>query len=318
MLPAAAAAVAAGVLVSETAYKAERRLAPMTASAQYVLPHQVFPGPKPDSPVLVFLHGWPDDITVFHPYAQQLSGEYHCVNCALPGYALPPGFAGHRGTIPDRQWGFGLDEVVWAWKATIDLVLLDRPGTTGVTLVVHDWGCILAHLLVASGLTKVNRVVSLDVGGRPGGWTAMFLALCAAYQLLLCVFFMLPSVAGDLLTSLQVVALGRPRFNAQGFQVSAARNYPYRAAWREWFSSEQKINIRQGFYFSPPPDLPYLFLYCELFPKPARFYDQAFVDAVSASSKHSRAIAMPGTHWFVGTHPEETLAHIVAFLHDSD
>ncbi|KAH9248558.1 hypothetical protein BASA81_013742 [Batrachochytrium salamandrivorans] len=319
MLPAAAAAVATGVLVSETAYKAERNLAPMTASRDYVLPHQIFPGPKPDSPVLVFLHGWPDDITVFQPYAQKLSSEYHCVNCGLPGYDLPFNFAGHRGTIPNRQWGFGLDEVVWAWKATIDLALQDRPNSDGgVTLVAHDWGCILAHLLVASGLIKVNRIVSLDVGSRPGGWTPMFLALCIAYQLLLCVFFMLPKVVGDLLTSVEVVGLGRPQFNTQGFRVSASRNYPYRAAWREWFSTEQKINIRQGFYFSPPPDLPYLFLYCELFPKSARFYDQTFVDAVCAGSKRSKAIAMPGTHWFVGTHPEETMAHIAAFLHDSD
>jgi pimeloyl-ACP methyl ester carboxylesterase len=116
----AAAGLAVGIVYSELGFISEQSSRPVKPGSD-ILPHEIFPGPEPDSPVIFFLHGWPDDLTMLRKYAKALSARYHCVNCTLPGYPVPAEFEGHTGTVPQRKWGFGFAEAARAVMATIGI-----------------------------------------------------------------------------------------------------------------------------------------------------------------------------------------------------
>lgn len=41
---------------------------------------------NPNGPTLVFVHGWPDDASVFDKMVARLNGEYYCVRVTLPNF----------------------------------------------------------------------------------------------------------------------------------------------------------------------------------------------------------------------------------------
>ncbi|MHA3704002.1 alpha/beta fold hydrolase [Jatrophihabitans sp. YIM 134969] len=83
-----------------------------------------------DAPVLLAVHGYPDDHRVWDGVAAVLADRYRVVTYDVRG-------AGRSGTPRDRS-GFRLDQLADDLDAVIAAVSPDRP----VHLLAHDWGSI--------------------------------------------------------------------------------------------------------------------------------------------------------------------------------
>jgi len=222
LVPAVVAAHVVAIAISESHFNADKKGRPIDP-AIHQLAHQV--SGKGDS-TLVFLHGWPDDPMLFQSTVQHCikkTNPYRCVNVCLPNYPPPPGFV--PACLPERNYGFDLDEAATLLYATIR-----KTCTNGqhVTLVIHDWGCIVGYLLLSK--YRVDRIISLDVGwfieksvaplAIPGKLVALSAVL--AYQTLLNCFFMMPTVIGDFFTSMEAKLLRRTPAEGAGPVVAAS------------------------------------------------------------------------------------------------
>lgn len=306
-------------MYSELAHKLERKITPIDDNTQAILPHEVFPGPREDSPVLVFLHGWPDDLLLFRAYAQELSKEYHCVNCTMPGYPTPENFNGHAGTVPKRNWGYGFEDAMHALKSTIQFTCQGRENSSGITLVLHDWGCVVGHMLIQDGSIKIHRIVGMDVGGRPSGLTVPFVAICF-YQVFLAIFFMLPAQIGDFLSAFECWLLGRTLAPCEDKKtpVTAAKGWLYRAVWREMLTpGTNSGGIKPAVYFSPPPGVPFYFLYSSWMPEMFSFFDYKFLAQVEATTAVSKTLQIKGNHWFPTKSQTEVMDLISKWLQET-
>ncbi len=83
-----------------------------------------------DAPVLVCVHGYPDDHTVWDGLVGQLDSEYRVVTYDVRG-------AGASDTPPDKS-GYRIPLLVDDLFAVLDKVAPDRP----VHLLGHDWGSV--------------------------------------------------------------------------------------------------------------------------------------------------------------------------------
>ena len=99
------------------------------------------------APIVVCVHGYPDDHTLWDGVAAKLASRYHVVSYDVRG-------AGESGKPCGRR-AYRLDQLALDLAAVIDAVSPDRP----VHLLAHDWGSIQAwHAL--SGRWLHNRVRS--------------------------------------------------------------------------------------------------------------------------------------------------------------
>lgn len=83
-----------------------------------------------DRPVLLLVHGYPDNSSVWDALVEELAGEYRIAAYDVRG-------AG-RSTAPDTRAGYHLDRLAADVVTVADAVGPDRP----VHLVGHDWGSI--------------------------------------------------------------------------------------------------------------------------------------------------------------------------------
>src|SRR5262245_53325632 len=103
-----------------------------------------------EAPALVFIQGWPDDLSLWDELVSVLRASYCCVRFNLPNY---PG-------AERRRWGYSHDEIVAGVAQCIRGVSAGQP----VTLIAHDWGAFWAYRLHDRHPELVVRVVTLDIG----------------------------------------------------------------------------------------------------------------------------------------------------------
>ena len=108
-------------------------------------------GPEDGEPVL-FLHGWPDDHTLWRHQVAALSDD------------------GYRTIAPDLR-GFGASDKPegvqpYRLKHTVAdaIAILDAAGVEQANVVAHDWGAAAAWGLAAFVPDRVNRFATLSVG----------------------------------------------------------------------------------------------------------------------------------------------------------
>lgn len=90
----------------------------------------VFESGNPEGPVLVAVHGYPDNHTVWDPIADELGDRFRVVTYDVRG-------AGASGK-PVAKASYKIDRLVEDFAAVIDAVSQDAP----VHLLAHDWGSI--------------------------------------------------------------------------------------------------------------------------------------------------------------------------------
>ncbi|CAM9774310.1 unnamed protein product [Discosporangium mesarthrocarpum] len=238
---------------------------------------------KEDAEVIVFVHGFPDDHTMWDYQVRHLKDRYRCVTVDLPAF-------GKTEEGEERRWGYGTDEITSMLADTIRKVGGGKP----VILITHDWGCIYGLAVEKQCPQLVSKVVALDVGGQMKP-TLLEAILIVAYQFWLALAFLLGRPIGDFMT--RVLAP----------EGKASICYPYFRTWAEILR------------LKPPgpflPKCPVLFAYGgKGFKKWIRFHSDKWLRDVRAKSG-SGVVSFPTAgHWFMRELPEETNAAIDQFL----
>ena len=115
-------------------------------------------GPQ-DGPVVLLLHGWPDDATTWAPVASVLNGAG--LRTIAP---MLRGFGGTRFRKPESaRTG---NSAVLAMDA---VALLDGLGVTRVCIAGHDWGSNTAEAIAVGWPDRVDRMALLSSPPRLGG-----------------------------------------------------------------------------------------------------------------------------------------------------
>jgi pimeloyl-ACP methyl ester carboxylesterase len=81
-------------------------------------------------PTIFFIHGWPDNSSVWDKQVAAFSKDYRCVRVNLPHYG---GSSGHPAM------GYSFDSLVTLLASTLHASLDCQPETSAY-LMIHDWG----------------------------------------------------------------------------------------------------------------------------------------------------------------------------------
>lgn len=240
---------------------------------------------KPDGPTLFFIHGWPDDASLWRKQVSALADEYRCVTVTLPNF----------GDHAVRAGGFDFPELIAMLHATVGAV---RHGDEKLVLVTHDWGAYLGYLFEQKYPALVERIVALDIGGHKQPENVRETLFIVGYQWMLILLWWVGGVVpplGTWLTRRFAGLIGVPR--RQRGRLRSRCNYPYFYLWRGMLLPPWRDRVLRRYR----PGCPVLFLWGEK--KPVMFHSAKWLDIVEASGGSSEGIEGAG-HWFQETHPE--------------
>jgi pimeloyl-ACP methyl ester carboxylesterase len=239
---------------------------------------------NPAGPTLVFIHGWPDNASLWRKQVAALGAEFRCMLLTLPNF-------GERSV---KAGGFDFPELVDRVAATLDEV--QPQGRVG--LVTHDWGAYLGYLVEQAHPERVERLAALDIGGhlQPSGLKEALMILGYQWALVVCwwVGGIVPPL-GTLLSKGVAKVIRVP--SRQRAHLRSRYNYPYFYLWRNtllpWLNHRLLRRYR--------PQCPVLFLWGER--KPMMFHSRKWLQIVADSG--GRAEGIPGAgHWLMETHAE--------------
>ncbi len=247
-------------------------------------------GPE-DAPVLVFLHGWPDDASLWRNQVAALRDRYRCIVPTFPNF----------GGAPIESGGCDFPDLIARLHATLATVT-----TEPITLVTHDWGAYIGYLYEQKYPERVRTMVAMDVGGHFEPSTFRDAALFVSYQWALASFWLIggaiPAV-GTGLTRLLARLLNVPARQADS--VRSRCNYPYFYFWRSTLLPKMRSRLLGAY----TPTCRVLYLYGGK--KPLMFHTDRWLEIVEKSG--GRSVCLPrGSHWFM----EEEVEHTNALLRD--
>lgn len=105
----------------------------------------------PDAPVILCVHGFPDDGSLWDQVRAELDGDYRVVSYDVRG-------AG-RSDHPKQRSAYTVDRLAADLRAVVDEVSPDEP----VHLVAHDWGsCQSWYALTQPDAPRVRSFVSIS------------------------------------------------------------------------------------------------------------------------------------------------------------
>ncbi|MDN5914998.1 MAG: SDR family oxidoreductase [Pseudonocardia sp.] len=260
----------------------------------------------PDAPMVVAVHGYPDDHTVFDGVVDVLRERHHVVTYDVRG-------AGASGT-PSGPAGYDLERLSEDLRAVVDAVSPDAP----VHLLAHDWGAIQTwHAVTAADGDARHSALA----GRVASFTSIS-GPCLDHVGL---FFRrrsgatLREIVRQGLESWYTMLFRTPvlpelawRSGLAGALVSATEGVPcpnLRDAVNGLELYRRNLPARLG---DPQPrraDVPVQVLA----PRGDRYVTPALQTRVGAYAPDLRVRRLPGGHWIVRTRPE-VIARCVAEL----
>lgn len=240
---------------------------------------------NPDLPLLFFIHGWPDNASLWRKQFAALSEQFYCVAVSLPNF----------GPKPEQAGGYDFPALVDGLAATIKKC---QQENAPVMLVTHDWGAYLGYLLERAHPELIARMVALDVGGhaKPGSFREVLFIIGYQWTLIFCWLMggVLP-LLGNVLSRALARLIRVPR--RQQAELKSRCNYPYFYFWRGMLLPRWRSSLL-GYY---RPGCPVLYLYGQA--KPVMFHSERWLKIVAESGGKSAGVAGAG-HWFMETHPD--------------
>jgi pimeloyl-ACP methyl ester carboxylesterase len=239
----------------------------------------------PENPMLFFVHGWPDNASLWRKQLDALSGQFYCVAVTLPNFGEQAVNAG----------GYDYPQLIQGLAASIKQ---HRQNENPVTLVCHDWGAYMSYMLERDHPQLIDNMVALDVGGhaRPAGFKEA--SFIIGYQWILLFLWLIGGILPPLGNVLSRGFAGLIRVPArQRAKLKSRFNYPYFYFWRSLLFSHWKSSFLAHY----KPACPILYLYGER--KPVMFHSSKWLKIVAGSGGRSEGISDAG-HWFMETHPE--------------
>jgi pimeloyl-ACP methyl ester carboxylesterase len=239
---------------------------------------------NPDGPTLVFIHGWPDNASLWRKQVGALGGNFRCVLVTLPNF----------GEEAVKAGGFDFPERVSRLAATIEQV---RPGGK-VSLVTHDWGAYIGYLLEKTHPGLIVKMAALDIGGhlKPSDLKSTLMIMGYQWSLVGCWLAggLIPPLGG--LMSRGVARVIRVPARQRAL-LRSRFNYPYFYLWRGMLLPWKRASLLGRYR----PRCPVLYLFGER--KPLMFHSPKWLQIVADSG--GRAEGIPGAgHWLMETHAE--------------
>lgn len=248
---------------------------------------------NPAGPTLVFIHGWPDDASLWRRQVAALQAEYRCVLLTLPNF----------GARPVKAGGFNFPELVGILARTIRAV---QPQGK-VTLVTHDWGAYIGYLLEQAHPERIERIIAMDVGGHAGtpGLKAALMIIGYQWALVFCwlVGGLVPPL-GNLLSRGVGKVIRVPARQRAG--IRSRFNYPYFYLWQGMLLPWKRDTILQRYR----PRCPVLYLYGDR--KPFQFHSDRWLQLVEQSG--GKAVGVGAGHWLQEACADEVNALISDWL----
>ncbi|MGD8803344.1 MAG: alpha/beta hydrolase [Gammaproteobacteria bacterium] len=244
---------------------------------------------------LVFIHGWPDDQSLWDREFERLSRTHYCVRVTLP----------NCGKTHDLRWGADFPVLVELISQTVAQAL---PGHDKVILVGHDWGAYLAYLYERSYPERVMKMITMDVGGHFKPASAGHTVIMTSYQWWLIAAWLIGMIipyAGNLMTR----ALTRYVHAPRGADVFSRMNYFYFYLWRAILFPEK---FHASLLDRYRPACPILYFYGKN--KPFHFHSLKW-EKMLRDLPGSAIIAVPHAgHWLMRDQHEAVLARIEQWL----
>ena len=265
------------------------------------------------SPVIVFVHGFPDDAHVWSMVTAALAGEARLVTYDVRG-------AGSSGAPADRQ-AYALDRLAADLRQVIDAVSPDQR----VHLVAHDWGSIQAfralRTTLAGRVTSYTSIAGPDLdhvrqwqrqqlrGGPAGWWRLARQSIASAYI----GAFLLPGPV-DLATRLGIVGRLVNRDPSRlGTRVSRA---DIRHGLNLYRANLYRAKVRGGAHARAygPVDVPVQVIV----PSGDRYVGPGLQTELQDWVRDLSVVTMDGGHWLMLSHPTEVADRIRVFVTDTE
>lgn len=249
---------------------------------------------------IVLLHGFPDGPALWSPTSAHLTERgYRVIRLALPGFE-------DGATSAPRS----------TFEETIDRLhaTLVHTKAVGATLVGHDWGAIFLYLLLRKHPEDAGRLVTIEIGAAPRTLLATVGVLL--YQSALNLAHALGPGVGDwCMNALCRLAPRRPDYPGRP-TPRAHHGWLYRQAWREAGSEGPwPLYFRNAIAkWTPPPSLPFLFVYGDKGLGPLRFHSAPWREAITSHCPDSGLAMIPGGHWCHLEDPDAFHGALDAFL----
>ena len=230
---------------------------------------------------VLMVHGWPDTYRLWDGQVAHLKDRYRCARFTLPGFDIAK---------PSRP--MSMDQMMALFKAILEAV---APGQK-VTLMLHDWGCLLGYEFYARHPELVQRVVGVDIGDFNSGELARSRNFKAKfgvfyYQMWLAIAWMIGGSLGTRMTRSMARAL---RCRSDPAYIGAQMNYLYHMVW---FGSHGGMRGMARV----EPFKPMLFIYGER--KPFMFHSKRWLEKLAALPG-CEAKAFATGHWVMMQQPE--------------
>jgi pimeloyl-ACP methyl ester carboxylesterase len=259
-------------------------------------------------PVIVFVHGFPDNAHVWSRVTAALAGEARLVTYDVRG-------AGSSGAPADRQ-AYGLDRLASDLREVVDAVSPDQR----VHLVAHDWGSIQAfHALRTTLSGRVTSYTSISgpdldhirqwrrrrVRSGPAGWWRLARqSLSSAYI----GAFLLPGPV-DLATRLGIVGRLVTRDPSRiGTRVARADVRHGLNLYRANMRGRARTRA------SAPVEIPVQVIV----PSGDRYVSPDLQTELQGWVRDLSVVTMDGGHWLMLSHPTELADRIRVFVTDAE
>lgn len=107
---------------------------------------------KPDAPLVVLLHGFPEFWYSWRHQLRALAADFHVVAADMRGY----------GGSEKPPTGYDLPTLAADIDALLAFLTRDDPVKRSVTLVGHDWGGAVAWATASLRPERIDRLVAID------------------------------------------------------------------------------------------------------------------------------------------------------------
>lgn len=242
-------------------------------------------------PIIVFIHGWPDDSSVWDNQVEYFKNDYHCLLVTLPNF--------DSRDSNDKPKDFPeLVELIYKYICSYD---------SKVILIGHDWGAYLAYLIEKAHPEKIHRLIGLDVGGDLRSLPVLDSIGIILYQSWLIgawsIRNFIPSLA-DNMTQAMASGIRAP----QGKRAQAKMNFLYFFFWRNKIIPAFKKNQLKNY----SPKCPVFYLYAA--EKPLMFHSSYWLKMLEEKNGCKVLRVEKAGHWLMRDQADLVNKEIELFL----